>query len=73
MGTVYFGGLTLFGSFNWRTIILNQFFISATIVIIHVVRHFTEKLREQDVRSKHELALEIRDRDQIIDKQTKQP
>ncbi|MCB9062542.1 MAG: adenylate/guanylate cyclase domain-containing protein [Halobacteriovoraceae bacterium] len=66
------GGLTLFGSFNWRTIILNQFFISATIVIIHVVRHFTEKLREQDVRSKHELALEIRDRDQIIDKQTKQ-
>lgn len=55
---------------NSFPVVLNAFFITGSIVICTLIRHFNGKLRLKDLDSQNKLAEELHSREQIIKKKT---
>lgn len=55
-----------------KTILINSFFVVATLVICYVIRFFQERIRASELRSKVELQNEITSRNKIIEQKTEE-
>lgn len=55
-----------------KTLGIHSFFVVGTIVISFVIRHFNEKLRTEEIKSRIALHLEVTNRDKIIEIKSKE-
>ncbi len=74
---IVYGPYFLIGAFTFhmdqlRPAIINLFFMAGTFIVCFVIRHFSEKLREQDASSKFLLQQEMQNRGKIIERQTQE-
>lgn len=61
----------LFGA-DWHIVLVNSFFITSSICMCFLIRFFHESLRRKEVQARHQLKLEIENRDQLIKVKTEE-